>query len=359
MGAPLAAVAALLVGVRSLCAVPPPTPASKATRRLYRAVLQRRLAMLDELEALPAGCERCSAAQRALVDVGDFVDLEVPVQRDVHNRAMALCVSEPRVVEALFEEVMGAGVATEATYAVLMRSLVEAGELGEAVRVLQRLLATESFLPRVRSCAPLLHALAASGAQRETLDLWRALRRRGVEFTPAEHGALLAMHGRAGAARSAVRRLEGLRDAFPCLEPPTGAAVEEALRQLQVTASPEGAEVRVGRGAIIDARGVCAVSGVQLQLLTLSAEERAAMRAVLLKRAGRRRFELEAFARWLDARPQGYDYVLDGPNIAYYNQNYEGGGFCYMQLAAVVALLRSQAAPRPCPPIHIRHTTSA
>ena len=69
-------------------------------------------------------------------------------------------------------------------------------------------------LPRVRTCAPLLHALASSGAQRPALDLWRLLRRRGVEFTPAEHGALLQMHARAGASRSVVRCL---RKQFPAL----------------------------------------------------------------------------------------------------------------------------------------------
>jgi len=31
--------------------------------------------------------------------------------------------------------------------------------------------------------------------------------------------------------------------------------------------------------------------------------------------------------------------LLDGPNIAYHNQNYEGGRFRFGQIAAMVALL--------------------
>ena len=65
------------------------------------------------------------------------------------------------------------------------------------------------------------------------------------------------------------------------------------------------------------------------------------MEAELLRRVGKRRADLEEFSAWLDARP-AFDVLLDGPNIAYHNQNYEGGSFRFQQIAAMVALLRSQ-----------------
>ena len=185
----LAATSGLLVAVTP--SQPAPSLSTKAQRKEYREILTARLARLSECEQLPA-CDKCAAAQQALLDGAQRAPLS-KAGCDVHNRAMALCVAEPRVVEALFEEVAAAGFVSESSYAVLLRALVDAGELAEASRVLRRLLATEIAPPRpprVRTCAPLLRALASTGAQAETLELWRLLRRRGVEFTPAEHGAL-------------------------------------------------------------------------------------------------------------------------------------------------------------------------
>ena len=277
----LVAAAGLLAATSGLLvAVTPSQPtlslSSKAQKKEYRELLSR----LHECEQLPA-CDQCAAAQHALIDGAQGAPLSKG-GRDVHNRAMALCVAEPRVVEALFEEVAAAGVASESSYAVLMRALVGAGELAEASHLLRRLIDTESFLPRVRTCAPLLHALASSGAQRPALDLWRLLRRRGVEFTPAEHGVLIQMHARAGASRSVARRLDTLLHEFPRLQPPEGEVVFGAIDELSRAAPYDGA--RVAR-APIDAHGVCGCSGVQLRQLGLSDAEREGMEGALLRRA--------------------------------------------------------------------------
>lgn len=144
-----------------LLAVTPsqPTPSlNKSQKKEYRDKVRRRLERLGECDRLPA-CDQCAAAQHALLDGSERAPLTKGA-RDVHNRAMALCVGEPRVVEALFEEVAAAGVASESSYAVLMRALVDAGELAEAAHVLRRLIATESFLPRVNSPRPASAALS-------------------------------------------------------------------------------------------------------------------------------------------------------------------------------------------------------
>jgi pentatricopeptide repeat protein len=43
----------------------------------------------------------------------------------------------------------------------------------------------------------------------------------------------------------------------------------------------------------------------------------------------------DAFLGWLERRPE-YTHVVDGPNVAYYGQNHEGGGFNYRQILSVV-----------------------
>ena len=99
------------------------------------------------------------------------------------------------------------------------------------------------------------------------------------------------------------------------------------------------------RRTTVDARGVCGWTGRKLRLLSLDAEQRSAVRDVLLQRVGERRGQLQGFARWLDERPP-FDYVLDAANIGYDRQNFEGGAFSYAQIAAVAALLRSRGAQR-------------
>ena len=128
---------------------------SKAQRAHNKAVIAERLRQLSELEdAVLPPCEACAAAQAALIDEEEGV----PVSVNAHNRAMALCIDELPAVRALFAEVSDVGVANEGSYMQLLRSLVQSGELSEAVAVLQRVLDEGHFLPRVRSCAPLLQA---------------------------------------------------------------------------------------------------------------------------------------------------------------------------------------------------------
>jgi len=53
---------------------------------------------------------------------------------------------------------------------------------------------------------------------------------------------------------------------------------------------------------------------------------------------------LRAFASWLGER-RPFDFIIDGPNVAYHNQNYEGGGFRYGQIQLVIEALRRAHGP--------------
>ena len=95
---------------------------------------------------------------------------------------------------------------------------------------------------------------------------------------------------------------------------------------------------------VIGPDGKCPCCGAQLQLLTLSNSERDEVRKVLLARAAERQGEsgsdqLRTFSKWLEKQPP-FDYVIDGPNVGYANQNFEGGRFEFTQVAAVLQLLQ-------------------
>jgi hypothetical protein len=48
---------------------------------------------------------------------------------------------------------------------------------------------------------------------------------------------------------------------------------------------------------------------------------------------------LADFHRWLLKQPYEYDYIIDGPNVAYMNQNYRFGRFSYGQVSYIVVII--------------------
>lgn len=50
----------------------------------------------------------------------------------------------------------------------------------------------------------------------------------------------------------------------------------------------------------------------------------------------------EEFAEFLDKSPIRYNYIIDGPNVAYLHQNYVNGSFHYSQIQAVVDKLEAE-----------------
>ena len=67
-----------------------------------------------------------------------------------------------------------------------VRLQVGHGELSQSLSTLDRMLATDGMLPRLRSCAPLLAALCDADWREEALRLWEELRDRGLVFGEGE-----------------------------------------------------------------------------------------------------------------------------------------------------------------------------
>lgn len=104
------------------------------------------------------------------------------------------------------------------------------------------------------------------------------------------------------------------------------------------------AKARAGL-AIVDEDGSCSCCGARLNLIRLTEAQRAAVRRELLTRSAPRnpqkQHRLISFSQWLSNRAP-FDYVLDGPNLAYAKQNFEGGKFRFEHLDAIVRHLQGR-----------------
>ena len=88
--------------------------------------------------------------------------------------------------------------------------------------------------------------------------------------------------------------------------------------------------------------GVCPASGVRLQLLDLQPSVRSTLAAHLRSLASfndRARADFTAFADWLSACEEKPDVVVDGANVAFFQQN-KAGGFSYEQVDKVCTAAR-------------------
>lgn len=307
---------------------------SRAAKREVTRQLGVHMRNLKSFQSHPPA-EACALAQQELDDIGSA---GLPVTADAHNAAITLCGQDLPAAEALFARLARRGEPNEGSYTALLRALVASGSLDRALETLDQMLASGRVDPRLRTCAPLVHALCAEERQEDALSLWTRLRARGIVFSPDEHLALMHMFSRCAAPQRMLHILGELLELHPAPDGETARAIEAACRGLR--ASPPLIEsVQIG------ADGCCPRCSGRLQLGRLSAPQKAALRSRILERVDervpQRARHLRAFASWLGDRPP-FDYVLDGPNIAYANQNFEGGAFSFKQLDTVVRTLRER-----------------
>ena len=185
----------------------------------------------------------------------------------------------------------------EATYSVLIRSAVEAGDVAAAARLLERMKARSPERPRRRAYAPLLAAHSLDASARERVDdLWQDMVRDDVALSESDYACLF---------RS---RLAG---------PPAG--VDEVLERLgrdagvfaiasrTAAAMARDADAAPGWSATYERVGADGTTRFgALKRLALDGADRAQLRAAVLRAAGRRggaqRERLEAFAEAFDRR---------------------------------------------------------
>jgi len=296
-----------------------------------RKAAGRHLRQLAELQALPAA-EACEAAQATLANMRAE---GLPLNVDAVSRAISLCGCELPVAESLFESLVAAGNDSEGAYSCLLRAQLGSGDLDRALVTFRRML-QRGIAPRGRNASPVLHALCAAGRQVDAMRFSGRLVRHGLVLSQEDHAALLLLHGSRASPRQLRRQLDRLLREHSTPGAETAAAIEAAVAA--VGGSAAATRVAVGHD------GRCPCCGGGLQLLTLPEEQREQVRSVLLSRAHQRlgsrgSDRLRRFSRWLEGQP-AFDFVVDGPNVGYANQNFEGGRFSFAQVAEVVSMLQ-------------------
>lgn len=260
--------------------------------------------------------------------------------------------------EAVLADMEAVGVSlTEASYSALVQAHVNSGQLSEAARVLERL-RRENIEPRLRTYAPLITALCEKRRAVEARSLWREMTT-DYDVVPTEDMFSAMLESLAASASepeptpsrdffisefcSVLREMEHSLDGMPAnkLE-----EIHEAVASSWSSATCAAGEGRIRAEFVTldPADGSCSLTGVErLPSPGLDAAERRKVRSRLLDvaaAASRRQFEeLDRFANWLDDHPWRFTAVVDGPNVAYYNQNFEGGCFSVAQLKKVVQTL--------------------
>ena len=238
----------------------------------------------------------------------------------------------------------------EATYSVLIRSAVEAGDVAAGDRLLARMKARSPERPRRRAYAPLLAAHSLGGAaSRGAVDaVWGDMAREGVDLVEADYAHVLRSRLKGPTA--------GVDEVFEALSRDGGcfAVSSRTARAIARDANDdrEGHGWRATYERVDDKSGVTSTFGT-LRRLVCDDRDRLQLRDAVFRAAGRRgaaqRDALEAFSEALDARcreeddgPRGGPRVrvaLDGANVAWYGRNFRGGSFDHAQLADAMAEL--------------------
>eukprot|EP01138_Halocafeteria_seosinensis_P015956 gb/GECG01016284.1/.p1 GENE.gb/GECG01016284.1/~~gb/GECG01016284.1/.p1 ORF type:complete len:743 (+),score=87.13 gb/GECG01016284.1/:1-2229(+) len=90
--------------------------------------------------------------------------------------------------------------------------------------------------------------------------------------------------------------------------------------------------------SVVGADGFVPVTGDYLQSLDLTEEETNTMLkevSVLAGKNKRTSMQFDNFKRWLQRKGK-FDVIIDGANVAFFNQNFSGGGFHHLQVDDVV-----------------------
>jgi len=288
--------------------------------------IHKELAALASGEPCEEGCTTCVG----LLD--ELRENEFPMNGNSHNQAMRACVRQLPIVERLFAEVSEQHWTSEGSYAALLQAQTEHGELQKAIETLHMMLDHKGMSPKLRTFAPLLHRLLDVGNATASAQIWTVMMEHGVDFSPREFDARLRMHARHGDWPALRRCISEFLNKFPTPDEASIDALRTSVQDCTKACEGEGtSDVAV---VSLDGENRCTKTGQQLRCLGLTAAQRKRMRDVLLERASGS-FQLEHFCKWLRERPP-FDYVLDGPNIAYNNQNFADGRFAYRQVQDII-----------------------
>ena len=193
---------------------------------------------------------------------------------------------------------------------------------GDGDKALEALRGGSDWTPKLRTYAPVLTVYFRSGRVDDALRVWREMVSKSVrpsgELIVAAVVAIDDDH-------TLATFLGGLGDV--CLN----------RKQLEAIQQRAGTFMHVTNGKL---------GNLQLPGAGLTTTELASVRQGLFDAASqsseRDKNELEKFDGFLRDHPWRFTAVVDGPNVAYLNQNYDGGRFRPLQIKAVVDVLEAR-----------------
>jgi len=247
-----------------------------------------------------------------------------------YNMLLSLVVTQYESCSRIIADMREKGVPShETTISLEVRSLLHAGKLNEAEDRLS-LAETSGITLKQRSYAGLFkelcerHQITAAESVRARMTRIGCLK----EMDFVEYIKMVVAIGDEMQMEAALRELQ---TGFAQIEPATLHALQAALQSAPVYTTQLGT---------CGPDGVCSCCGMRLQALALTDTQRDELCSELLKIAGTLSPDLKEFGDWL----QGKDsvYIIDGANVGYRNQNFEGAGFSYQQIDIARRSLRDR-----------------
>ena len=304
-------------------------------RRLAPEIMELKNAVKQE--NLPSAMEalaRCSGSR--------------PPPRPLYNQLLALSLHQPAQRQLVKAHMASAGISPdESTLTLEVRALTQAGDIQQAIDALTAACISGDLTPKLRTFAPVLHALFERRDLRRASALLDHMADAGVEMGEEERVGFVVATAQADAADGKSAHL-ALVAQLRSLQLAHGTLTAGSISRLQTALDAPARRERGGyaRLATIDSDGVCSVSGARLNALPLETADRNAFCSALLGAAAALGPELgddlRAFGDWVSARR--FKFILDGANVGYRHQNFVGGTFSFGQVEVARAALRAKAA---------------
>ncbi|KAL6613741.1 hypothetical protein ACP70R_036011 [Stipagrostis hirtigluma subsp. patula] len=241
------------------------------------------------------------------------------------------------------------------------------GAADEAFELVATMKEKYGLAPRLRSYSPVLAAFRRAGQAAKAYAVEAHMAASGVSPEEPELAALLDVSSRAGNADKVYEYMLKLRHAVDCVSEETAAIVESWFKSDKAAMAGktewDAAQVKdaivangggfhrlgwLGSGpwtvqrVRVGADGQCGGCGFRLACVDIDVEETErfadSVSGLALERETKTNFS--RFQEWLEAH-KGYEAIVDGANIALYQQNFAEGGFSLtQQLDAVITELR-------------------
>ncbi|KAI5001590.1 hypothetical protein ZWY2020_026240 [Hordeum vulgare] len=315
-----------------------------------------------------------AAAAMAAFDAAASGPDDLRLAAHQYNQLLHLLATSPfpghpaAAARRVFAHMLGAGAApSEATITSLAR-VVAAEGADEAFALVSTMRDKYGLAPRLRSYSPVLAAFRRAGDAAKAYAVEAHMAASAVSPEEPEVAALLEVSAKAGDADKVYEYMHKLRRAVGCVTEETAEVLEGWFRSEEAAAAGKAEwdacrvkEAIVAKGGgchqlgwlrtgpwtvqwvRVAADGECGGCGCRLASVDIDMEDTHkfadSISGLALERETKANFS--QFQEWLEEHKE-YEAIVDGANVALYQQNFSEGGFSLVQLDAVVTELRDR-----------------